>query len=68
MAFAVFLLEVIPLELQRRLINDRVKHRSFWLVMLLCAAYAVTVLMQGGTNLGLNVYRSWIGERATRDL
>ena len=24
--------------------------------------------MQGGTKLVLNVYRSWVGERATRDL
>jgi ABC-type multidrug transport system fused ATPase/permease subunit len=68
MALAVFLLEVVPLEIQRRIVNDLVKHRSFWFVILLCAAYAVTVLMQGGTKLCLNVYRSWVGERATRDL
>jgi ABC-type bacteriocin/lantibiotic exporter with double-glycine peptidase domain len=26
------------------------------------------VLVQGGTKLGLNVYRGWVGERATREL
>src|ERR1700726_4899206 len=64
----VFLLEVMPLELQRRIVNDLVKHRDFWLVIVLCAAYAGVVLVQGSTKLVLNVYRSWVGERATRDL
>jgi ABC-type bacteriocin/lantibiotic exporter with double-glycine peptidase domain len=64
----VFLLEVVPLELQRRIVNDLVKHRDFWLVIVLCAVYAGTVLVQGGAKLVLNVYRSWVGERATRDL
>jgi ABC-type bacteriocin/lantibiotic exporter with double-glycine peptidase domain len=64
----VFLLEVVPLELQRRIVNDLVKHRDYRFVIVLCAVYAGTVLVQGGTKLVLNVYRSWVGERATRDL
>src|SRR5438477_9872323 len=36
----VFLLEVVPLELQRRIVNDLVKHRDFWLVIVLCACPA----------------------------
>ena len=39
----VFLLEVVPLELQRRAVNDLVKHRSFNFVVVLCAFYAGTV-------------------------
>jgi ABC-type bacteriocin/lantibiotic exporter with double-glycine peptidase domain len=65
---AVFLLEVVPLELQRRIVDDLVKHRDFWWVVALAAVYAGVVLVQGGTKLVLNVYRSWVGERATRDL
>ena len=65
---AVFLLEVVPLELQRRIVNDLVKHREYWSIVLLAAVYAGTALVQGGTKLVLNVYRSWVGERATRDL
>lgn len=64
----VFLLEVVPLELQRRIINDLVKHRDFRLVLTLGAVYGGTVLVQGGGKLVLNIYRSRIGERATRDL
>src|SRR3984957_12174018 len=65
---AVFLLEVVPLELQRRIVDDVVKHRDFWWIVGLAGVYAGTVLVQGGTKLVLNVYRSWVGERATRDL
>jgi ABC-type multidrug transport system fused ATPase/permease subunit len=65
---AVFLLEVVPLELQRRIVNDLVKNREYWSIIVLAAVYAGTVLMQGGTKLVLNVYRSWVGERAIRDL
>lgn len=64
----VSLLEIVPLELQRRVINDLAKDRRFWFIVVLCAAYAGTVLVQGGTKLIVNVYRSWLGERATRDL
>jgi len=65
---AVFLLEIVPLELQRRVVNDLVKHRDYRFIIILAAVYAGTVLVQGGTKLVLNIYRSWIGERAIRDL
>ena len=55
----VFLLEVVPLELQRRIVNDLVKHRPFSWVIGLCAVYAGIVLVQGGTKLALNIYRGW---------
>jgi ABC-type bacteriocin/lantibiotic exporter with double-glycine peptidase domain len=68
LTIGVFLLEVVPLELQRRIVDDLVKHRDFWFVIVLGGVYAGTVLVQGGCKLILNVYRSWVGERATRDL
>src|SRR6201997_1119234 len=63
-----FLLEIVPLEIQRRVVNNLVKERPFQLVVTLCAAYAGAVLVQGAIKLGLNVYRSWVGENATWDL
>jgi ABC-type multidrug transport system fused ATPase/permease subunit len=65
---ALFLIEVVPLELQRRIVNDLVKHRPYSWVVGLCAIYAAVVLVQGATKLGLNIYRGWVGERAKRDL
>jgi hypothetical protein len=47
LAVVIFLLEVAPLEIQRRVVNDLVKGRSFNLVVTLCAAYAGVVLVQG---------------------
>ena len=63
-----FLLEIVPLEIQRRVVNNLVKDRPFQLVIVLCAAYAGAVLIQGATKLGLNIYRGWVSEDATRDL
>jgi ABC-type multidrug transport system fused ATPase/permease subunit len=54
--------------LQRRIVNDLVKNREYWSIVVLAGVYAGTVLLQGGTKLVLNIYRSWVGERATRDL
>ena len=68
LTIAVFLLEVVPLELQRRVVNDVVKNRVYFDIVLLCGAYAGAVLLQGSTKLGLNIYRAWVGERAKRDL
>jgi ABC-type multidrug transport system fused ATPase/permease subunit len=63
-----FLLEIVPLEIQRRVVNDLVKERSFQLVVTLCAAYAGVVVVQDTTKLVVNIYRGWVGENAIRDL
>ena len=68
LSVVTFLLEIVPLEIQRRVVNNLVKERPFQWVVTLCVAYAGAVLVQGATKLGLNVYRGWIGESATRDL
>jgi ABC-type multidrug transport system fused ATPase/permease subunit len=65
---AVFLIELVPLELQRRIVNDLAKQRDFGFVVTLCAVYAGVILVHGSSKLGLNVYRGWVGERATLDL
>ena len=65
---ATFLLQVVPLELQRRVIDDVVKNRPYRAISLLCAVYLAAVSIQGGTKLAMNLYRGWLGERAKRDL
>lgn len=64
----VALIEVVPLELQRRIVNDLVKHRPYSWVISLCAVYGAVALVQGSAKLVLNIYRGWVGERAKRDL
>ena len=65
---SVFLLEVVPLELQRRIVNDAVKHREFQLIITLCAVYAGVALGHGILKMILNVYRGWVAQHVTRDL
>jgi ABC-type multidrug transport system fused ATPase/permease subunit len=64
----VFLIELVPLELQRRIVNDLAKRRAFDVVLATCLVYGAVVLFHGGTKLAMNLYRGWVGERATRDL
>jgi ABC-type multidrug transport system fused ATPase/permease subunit len=64
----VFLLEVVPLELQRRAVNDLAKHRPYTWIVGIAAVYLASVLVQGGAKMVLNIYRGWVGERAKRDL
>src|SRR5712671_6109481 len=47
----VFLLDLVPLELQRRIVNDLVDKRDLRLLVLLCAAYAALVLGYGAVKL-----------------
>jgi hypothetical protein len=68
LTIAVFLLELLPLELQRRIVNALVDKSDYSLVILLGGAYLATTLGHGSIKLALNVYRSWVGERATRAL
>jgi ABC-type bacteriocin/lantibiotic exporter with double-glycine peptidase domain len=64
----VSLLEVVPLELQRRIVDDAVKNRDYQFVLILCGVYVGAVLFQGAAKLALNIYRNWIGESAVREL
>ena len=65
-AVAVFLLELAPLELQRRVINGALEKRELQLLAMLCCGYVGAVVVQGGLKLFLNVYRGTVGERASR--
>jgi ABC-type multidrug transport system fused ATPase/permease subunit len=64
----VFLLTLAPLELQRRVVNDAIGNRHLPSILLLCLAYVVVVLVQGGLKLWLNIYRASVSEAATRQL
>jgi hypothetical protein len=63
-----FLLEIVPLEIQRRVVNNLVKERPFQLVIVLCAAYAERRSDSGCDQAWLTIYRPWVGGNATQDL
>jgi len=64
----VFLLSAVPLELQRRIVNDAIRNGSVRTILWLALAYAAVALAEGGIKLGMNVYRAWVSEMAVRQL
>jgi ABC-type bacteriocin/lantibiotic exporter with double-glycine peptidase domain len=68
LSVAIFLLDLIPLELQRRIVNDAISRRALTSLLWLCGAYAVTALVQGLAKLTWNVYRNSVGERTSQRL
>ncbi len=64
----IFLVDLAPLELQRRIVNDAISQKAFTLLVGLCGAYAVVALVQGLTKLIWNVYRNSVGEATSQRL
>ena len=68
LSVGVFALTTIPLELQRRIVNDAVYRGAFGAIVWLAAAYIGVALAEGGIKLWLNIYRAWVSETAVRHL
>lgn len=68
LSITVFLLSAVPLELQRRIVNDAIVKGALDTILWLAIAYAVVALTEGAVKLWLNVYRARVSERAVRDL
>jgi ABC-type multidrug transport system fused ATPase/permease subunit len=65
LATAIFLLNMAPLELQRRIIDAAVKGNPFRPILMLGVLYVGVVLAFGLIKLFAIVYRGWIAESAT---
>jgi len=68
LAIAIFLIDLGPLELQRRITNAAVERNDFKLVILLCVLYVGAAALLGGLKFWFNVYRGKVSERANRQL
>jgi ABC-type bacteriocin/lantibiotic exporter with double-glycine peptidase domain len=68
LSVAVFLLSAVPLELQRRIVNDVIGKGTFQTLFWLAAAYAGVALAEQTLKLVLNVYRGWVAESTVRRL
>jgi ABC-type bacteriocin/lantibiotic exporter with double-glycine peptidase domain len=64
----LFLVSAVPLELQRRIIDDALQRGNLRSILLLAFAYVGVAILQGGIKLAMNVFRGWISENATRRL
>ncbi len=68
LAGAVFPLTMVPLELQKRIIDRAIGNEDLRLLWLLGGVYFVVVLLQGSLKYALRWYRGLVGERAIRRL
>lgn len=68
MAVGVFLLDLAPLELQRRIVNGALEKHALMQLVVLAGLYVLAVLAQGGLKLLMNVYRGAVSEAANRRL
>jgi ABC-type bacteriocin/lantibiotic exporter with double-glycine peptidase domain len=66
LSIAVFGLSTVPLELQRRLVNDLMARSAFEAIAWLAIGYAGVALVEQLLKLVLNVYRGWVAERTVR--
>ncbi len=68
LSVAVFALSAVPLELQRRIVNDAIASGAIRTIFLLALAYAGVALLEQALKLALNLYRAWVSETAVRSL
>src|SRR5215472_9540600 len=68
LAVLVFLISAVPLEIQRRLVNDAIAKGAVPTILWLALAYIGVAVTEGGLKLVMNVYRAWVSEDAVRDL
>jgi len=61
-------MSMIPLELQRRIVDDAIKNHDLTYMLLLCGLYFTVLLLQGGLKYVLNVYRGSLVERVALQL
>ncbi|MBY5454174.1 ABC transporter ATP-binding protein [Rhizobium leguminosarum] len=66
LSIVLFTVSILPLEVQRRIINGATHGSSINSILVLAFAYLALVLTEGGVKLVLNIYRGWIGEIAIR--
>ena len=68
LSICVFLLSTVPLELQRRIVNDAIKKGMTETVLWLALLYAAVALGEQALKLVVNLYRAWLSERSVRAL
>jgi ABC-type multidrug transport system fused ATPase/permease subunit len=66
LSISVSLLGTIPIEVQRRIVNETIKQKDLATIGKLALIYLGLVLAQGFTKLLMNMYRGWISANSVR--
>jgi len=68
LATVTLLLDLVPLELQRRIVNGALHDRDLHVLIILALLYVAAAVAQGGTKFALNLYQASVAEHANRKL
>jgi ABC-type multidrug transport system fused ATPase/permease subunit len=66
--FALVILRVVPLELQKRIVNDILSTNKFSLLVTYCLIYFGAVILASGSKFLINWVQTLIGERALTEM
>jgi ABC-type transport system involved in cytochrome bd biosynthesis fused ATPase/permease subunit len=64
----VFLLDLVPIELQRRIVNHAIKHAQVRALIMLSLLYVGAIVAQSLAKLVFNIYRGAVTEKVNRYL
>lgn len=59
---------VVPLEMQKRVVNEAINLRQVDLLLIYCGIYLIAVIAQGAFKLIINYIQAKIGQRALADM
>lgn len=65
-AMAVALLNIVPIDLQRRIVDVAVADRDVETLLFLGALYLAIIVIQAALKYALLVYQGWVGESAVK--
>jgi ABC-type bacteriocin/lantibiotic exporter with double-glycine peptidase domain len=64
LAVVVAFLNLIPLELQRRIVNEVVDTQNVSMLLMFCGIYVAVILLHQGVKFALRLYQGWLTESA----
>ena len=59
---------VLPLEMQKRIVNQAIKLREFELLLIYCGVYLASVIFASGLKYLINILQTLIGQRALAEM
>ena len=66
MAISVALLTFVPIDLQRRIVDEAIERRDVATLFFLGGLYVAVILAEGALKYALQFYQSWVGESAVK--
>jgi ABC-type multidrug transport system fused ATPase/permease subunit len=66
--FATVFVRIVPLEMQKRIVNQAIQLKAFELLLIYCGIYLAAVVLAGGLKFVISYLQTIIGQRALADM